>query len=54
MSKSITLTEKTETIETTESYEMVGADGKRTLVRQESTKKVKPLDLWKMVFKEVA
>jgi len=54
ITKSITLTEQTETIETIESFEMVGKDGKRTLVKQDSTKKVKPLNIWKTVFKEVA
>ena len=54
VTKTMTLTDDTETTETTQRFEMVGKNGKRTLIKQESTKKTKPLDFWKAVFREVA
>ena len=54
VTKTMTLTDDTETTETIQSFEMVGKDGKRNLIKQESTKKIRPLDFWKAVFREVA
>ena len=54
VTKSITLTAKSEITEITRTFETVGAGGKRTLVGQESSKTVKPLDFWKTVFRRAA
>ena len=51
---SVTYTDETEITEITRTLEMVGKNGKRTVVKQETSKTTKPLDFWKAVFKEVA
>ena len=54
VTKSVTLTTTSETIELSQTVENVDKDGKRTLVKHESSKTVKPVNLLSDFLKEVA
>jgi len=54
ITNSVTLTSDTETVETVKTVEVAGKDGKRSLIKQESAKTIRPLDFWRTVFDAVA
>ena len=54
VTKSVTLTSETETVETIKIIEMVGKDGKLNLIKRENLKTSRPLNLWRTVFDAVA
>ena len=53
VTKSMTLTDKTEITETVKTFEMV-ENNKRSLIKRESSRTEKPIDLLGELFREVA